>query len=115
MSVITSYSIHYTKLYDLQGGILSVEREILASPDQGLVPGGPAVLGTVPMGTTFALTNQYGDALSIHSYSANQGPTGATVEIQPVDGIMSKAILMTFKPLPANAPVYFRLNENQWT
>jgi hypothetical protein len=98
----------------LQGGQLTVQTEVLEGTVQGLGSPAPVVVGTVPMGTAFALTNQYSGAISLHSYSASTGGTGAGVEISPVDGIKTKAFLMTFIPQPANAPVYYRINDGAW-
>ena len=99
----------------LQGGQLTVLAEVLGSPSEGLENPQAVVIGTVPMGTTFALANQYSEVVSLHSYAAGQGPTGASVEISPVDGVKTQAFLLSFVPSPANAPVHYRLNDAAWT
>ncbi|MEX0325813.1 MAG: thrombospondin type 3 repeat-containing protein [Puniceicoccaceae bacterium] len=98
----------------LQGNQLSLQSEVLEGPEAGLGSPMPVVVGTVPVGTAFALTNQYNGAISLHSYSASRGASGASVDISPVDGIKTKAFLMSFAPQPANAPVYYRRNDGAW-
>ena len=98
----------------LQGGQLTVSRETMGNSSQGLGDPAPTVIGTVPMGTAFALTNQYSREISLHSYAAGDGATRASVDIFPVPGIKTRAFRLSFNAQPAIAPVYYRLNEGPW-
>jgi len=98
----------------LAGNQLSVRAERLLSSVAGLGDGNLVVVGTVPVGTTFALTSQASLAMSVHSFSAPRGATGADVEIAPLPGQHRQAVALTFTPSPALAGVSYRLGSGPW-
>jgi hypothetical protein len=99
----------------LAGNQLSVTREIFGGQTAGLGSQAVQAIGTVPIGTAFALTNQFGTVVAVHSFDAGDGTAGAEVEISPVPGIQTRAIYLGFQPSPSTAPVFFRLDDGAWT
>lgn len=99
----------------LAGNQLSVSREIFGGQASGLGSKAAQAIGSVPIGTAFALTNQFGTAVAVHSFDAGDGTAGAEVDISPVPGLQTRAIYLTFRPSPSTAPVFFRLNSGAWT
>jgi hypothetical protein len=99
----------------LAGNQLSVSRESFGGSSTGLGGGAPKNLGTVPMGTAFALANQLGTSVSVHSYDAGDGDAGAEADITPVPGPQIRAVRVAFLPSPSTAPVFYRLDDGPWT
>lgn len=99
----------------LVGNQLSVTRETFGGPTAGLGDKAPLPIGTVPVGTAFALTNQFGTSVAVHSLDAGDGNATAEVEISPPPGIQTRAVQVGFSPSPSNAPVFFRLDDGPWS
>jgi hypothetical protein len=99
----------------LAGDQLSVARETFGGAAAGLGSKGVVSVGTVPMGTAFALTSQYGEALSLHSFDAGDGAAGPSVDISPSPGLRSQGFYLRFTASSPDAPVWFRLNGGAWT
>jgi hypothetical protein len=98
----------------LAGNQLNVSRETFGGASVGLGNKAAVNLGTVPMGTAFALTSQFGEAVSVHSFESTTGPLGPSVEIDPLPGPRSQGFYLGFIPSVADAPVSFRLNNGPW-
>lgn len=105
----------WSSLPILLGNQLSVSREIFGGASFGLGGSAPLALGSVPMGTAFTLTNQFGAAVSLHSYDAGDGAVGADASITPIPGPQIRAVRVAFAPSPPTAPVFFKLDNGPWT
>ncbi|MCC5842245.1 MAG: hypothetical protein JJT96_19170 [Opitutales bacterium] len=104
----------WTSQPTLVGDQLSVLRETFGGTSTGLGSKAAVNLGSVPMGTAFALTSQFDDAISVHSFESAAGPLGPTVEIDPLPGRRSQGFYLSFQPSAIGAPVSFRLNNGPW-
>lgn len=98
----------------LNGNELTISREIYGGNSVGLGTKSQFILGTVPVGTTFGLTNQYSDVISVHSFDAGSHEIGADAEISPPAGIQTQAFRVDFNPSPENAGIRFQINGGPW-
>lgn len=98
----------------LAGDQLTVLREVFGGAASGLGSKSAVNIGSVPAGTAFALTSQYGESVSIHSYDSGDGAIGPSVEISPLPGMRSQGFWLSFIPSSAQAPVFFRINDGEW-
>lgn len=105
----------WTSTPTLQGNQLSVSRELFGGQTAGLGNKASQAIGSVPIGTTFVLTNQINQAIAVHSFDSGDGATAADVEILPAPGLKSQAVHLAFQASPASAPVFFRLGNGEWT
>ena len=105
----------WTSAPSLQGNQLSVSRELFGGQTAGLGSKASQIIGSVPVGTTFALTNQVNQAIAVHSFDSGDGITAADVEILPAPGAKTQAVYLTFVATPASAPVFFRLGSGAWS
>lgn len=98
----------------LAGDQLSVIRERFQGSAQGLGADQLVALGTVASGTTFALTNQMRDNISVHSFDAADGAIGIDVAITPQPGPQTSAVSVRLNATSPIAPVFYRLNNGAW-
>lgn len=107
-------AVEWSSEPDLDGNELAVRRERFQGSANGLGDSEITPLGTVPVGTTFALTNQMAAHSSVHSLSPGDDAMEIDVEISPPPGHRNIAVLVHLSATSAVAPIFYRLNDGPW-
>jgi hypothetical protein len=89
-------------------GTISVTSETDAGASGGLNSMATNNLGATPAGASFALANQYREAISVFSYAAPRAAEPVAVTISPSPGIFSAPIQISFSTLSVSDKVFFR-------
>lgn len=93
---------------------LSVISETDGGPGVGLGSDVTRDLGAPPVGTVYALAQQYREDISLFSYSSPQPPAPVSVTLTPPPGLYSDPINVTLVPQPAGSAIYYRVRGSGW-
>jgi len=99
----------------LSGGVppnVTVNAENYLNASNGLANPVATPLGAAPVGTTYALVNQYTNPISIFSRRSAVGDTAAEVSISPAAGEYTAAIKLTMTVNAAGWVIQYRLTPN---